>query len=108
MAHLAHPRNPALTVHEQDSVVAKHKRTKYTHAVAHVLNCNMICDQIFQKGSYTHTVSRHTFHRHLVATLMDQQNMCLILLKVEQSTFTQVSFSSLSDIHECSGGIIFP
>ena len=31
--------------------------------------------------------------------------MCVILLKVEQSAFTQASFSSLSDIHECSGGL---
>ena len=31
------------------------------------------------------------------------QWMCLILLKVEQSAFTQAfSFSSLSDVHECS------
>ena len=31
--------------------------------------------------------------------------MCLILLKVEKSAFTQVSFSSLSDVHERSGGL---
>ena len=31
--------------------------------------------------------------------------MCLILMKVEQSAFTQASFSSLSDIHKCSGGL---
>ena len=31
--------------------------------------------------------------------------MCLILLKVDQSNFTQISFSSLSDIHECSDGL---
>ena len=31
--------------------------------------------------------------------------MCLILLKVKRSAFTQASFSSLSDIHECSGGL---
>ena len=30
-----------------------------------------ICDQIRQKGSYTCTVSRHTFYRHLLATSMD-------------------------------------
>ena len=29
-----------------------------------------ICDQICQKGSYTRTVSRHTFHPHLLATSM--------------------------------------
>ena len=68
-----------------------------------VFNC--ICDQICQKGSYTCTVSRHTFLRHLLATSMDQQHMCLILLKVKQSAFTQASFSSLSDVHEYSGGL---
>ena len=31
--------------------------------------------------------------------------MCLILLKVEQSGFTQASFSSLSDVDECLGGL---
>ena len=46
-----------------------------------------ICDQICQKGSYTRTVSIHTFHRHLLATSMHQQDMCLLLLKVEQSAF---------------------
>ena len=65
----------------------------------------VICDQICQKGSYTCTVSRHTFYRHLLATSMDQQHICLILLKVEQSAFTQASFSSLSGIHECSGSL---
>ena len=62
----------------------------------------------FPKGDlYTCTISRHTFHRQLIAvcTSMDQQYMCLILLKVEQSAFTQASFPSLSDVHECSGGL---
>ena len=31
--------------------------------------------------------------------------MCSILLKAEQSAFTQASLSSLSDVHECSGGL---
>ena len=31
--------------------------------------------------------------------------MCLILLKVERSVFTQASFSSLSDVYKCSGGL---
>ena len=31
--------------------------------------------------------------------------MCLMLLKVEQSAFTQTSFSSLSDVHEYSVGL---
>ena len=58
------------------------------------------CDQICQKESYTCTVSRHTFYHHLLATSMDQQHMCLILLKLEQSAFIQASFSSLFDIHK--------
>ena len=64
-----------------------------------------ICDQIYQKGSYTHTVSRHTFHRHLLATSMHQQDKYLLLLKVEQSAFTQAFFSTLSGVHECSGSL---
>ena len=63
------------------------------------------CDQICQKGSYTRTVSRHTFHRHLLATSMHKQDMCLLLLKVKQSAFTQTLFSSLSGVHECSGSL---
>ena len=31
--------------------------------------------------------------------------MCLIMLKLEQSAFTQTFFSSLSGIHQCSGGL---
>ena len=57
------------------------------------------------KGSYTHTVSRHTFYNHLLATSMDQQHMCSILLKLEQSAFTQASLSSLSDVHRYLGGL---
>ena len=72
---------------------------------AHVRVREEICDQICQKGSHTHTVSRHTFHRHLLATSMHQQDMCLLLLKVEQSAFTQAFFSSLSGVHECSGSL---
>ena len=60
------------------------------------------CDQICQKGSYTCTDSRHTFHHHILATSMHQQDMCLLLLKDEQSAFTQAFLSSLSGIHECS------
>ena len=31
--------------------------------------------------------------------------MCVILPKLKQFAFTQASFSSLSDIHECSGSL---
>ena len=68
----------------------------------------LICDQICQKWSCligTCTVSRHTFHCYLLAISMDQHCMCSILLMVEQSAFTQASFSSLSDLHECSSGL---
>ena len=64
-------------------------------------NTNCICDLICQKGSYTCTVLRHTFCHHLLATSKHQQQMCLIMLKVEQSAFTQASLSSLFGIHEC-------
>ena len=30
-----------------------------------------ICDQIYKKGSYTRTVSRLIFHRHLLATYIN-------------------------------------
>ena len=57
------------------------------------------------KGVYACTVSRRTFDHHLITTLMDQQHMCLIMLKVEQSALTQASrsFSSLSDSHKYWG-----
>ena len=65
-----------------------------------------ICDQICQKGSYACTVSRHASReRHLLATSMHQQDMCLLLLKVEQSAFTQAFLSSLSVVHKCLGSI---
>ena len=79
----------------------------YMYVSMYVCMCVYVCncDQICQKGSYTRTVSRHTFHRHLLATSMHQQDMCLLLLKVEQSAFTQAFFSSLSGVHECSGSL---
>ena len=38
------------------------------------------------------TVSRHTFHRHLIATSMDQQHMCVILRNVEQLLLFRLLF----------------
>ena len=74
-----------------------------------VFTIEYICDQICQKGLiHAQLQDKQTFHRYLLATSMDQQHMCLILPKVEQSVFTQASFSSLSDIHECSGGLQMP
>ena len=58
-----------------------------------------------KKESYACTVSRHTFHPHLLAISMHQQYICLILLKIKQSAFTQASFSSISDVHDCSSGL---
>ena len=80
-----------------------HTHTHTQHTEDHVITTK--CEQICQKWSYIRTVSRHTFHHHLLAASMDQQHMSLILLKVEQSAITQPSFSSLSDVHKCSGGI---
>ena len=65
-----------------------------------------ICDQICQKGSYTCTVPRHSFHPHLLATSMHQQDMCVLLLKIEQSAIAQVLFISLSGVHVCSGSFL--
>ena len=66
---------------------------------------NNLCVTRFAKRGLILTVSRHTFHRHLLATSMHQQDMCLLLLKVEQSAFTEAFFSSLSGIHKCSGSL---
>ena len=52
-----------------------------------------------------HSFKTQFSYRHLLATSMDQQHTCLILLKVEQSAFAQAFFSSLSDFHECLGGL---
>ena len=55
---------------------------------------------------YTHSFKIHFSSQFQeITTPMDQQHMCLILLKVDQPAFTQTSFSSLSDVHECSGGL---
>ena len=61
----------------------------------------------FAKRGLIHAQIQDTLfiYSHLIATSMDQQHVCLILLKVEQSAFTQTSFSSLSDVHECSSGL---
>ena len=55
----------------------------------------------YQVGSFTCIVSRHVF----IVTSIDQQYTCITKQKVKQSTFTQASFPSLSDIHRCSGGL---
>ena len=51
----------------------------------------------------------HSFKTHLSSPFVSYINgptyICLILLKVEQSAFTQASFLSMSDIHKCSCGL---
>ena len=64
-----------------------------------------ICDQICQKGSYTCTVSGLTFHGHSTDTTIDQQFMLVPLPNLQWSAFTEVSFSGLSGVHGCSGGL---
>ena len=56
------------------------------------------------KGSYTHTVLGLTFHGQSTDTTIDQQFMHVPLPKLQQSAFTEVSFTGLSSIHGCSGG----
>ena len=49
---------------------------------------------------YVHSFKTHFYHIWKMST--DQHHMSV---KVKQSAFTQASFSSLSDICECSGGL---
>ena len=43
----------------------------------------------FAKRGLIHAQFQEHFHRHLLATSMHQQHMCLILLKFKQPAFTQ-------------------
>ena len=65
-----------------------------------------ICDQICQKGSYTCTVSGLTFHYHSTDTTIDQQFMLVPLPNLQRSAFTEASFTGLSGVHGCSGGLL--
>ena len=65
-----------------------------------------ICDQICQKGFYTRTVSGLTFHYHSTDTTIDQQSMLVPLPNLQQSAFTEASFTGLSGIHGCLGGLL--
>ena len=65
-----------------------------------------ICDQICQKGSYTRTASGLTFHYHSTDTTIDQQFMLVPLPNLLRSAFTEASFTGLSGIHGCSGGLL--
>ena len=71
-----------------------------------ISRAGFICDQICQKGSYTHTVSGLTFHGHLTDTTIDQQFMLIPLPKLQRSALTEASFMGLqSGVHGCSGGL---
>ena len=67
---------------------------------------NHICDQICQKGSYTRTASGLTFHYHSTDTTIDQQFMLVLLPNLQRSAFTEASFTGLSGVHGCSGGLL--
>ena len=67
---------------------------------------DIICDQICQKGSYTRTVSGLTFHYYLTDTTIDQQFMLVPLPNLQRSAFTEASFTGLSGVHGCSGGLL--
>ena len=51
----------------------------------------------------------HSFKTHFSLPVDNYINVptahVLMLLKVEQSAFIQASFSSLSNVHKCSGGL---
>ena len=64
------------------------------------------CDQICQKGSYTRTASGLTFHYQSTDTTIDQQFMLVPLPNLQRSAFTEASFTGLSGIHGCSGGLL--
>ena len=63
------------------------------------------CDQICQKGSYTHTVLGLTLHGHSTDTTIDQQFMLVPLPKFQRSVYTEASFTGLSGVHGCLGGL---
>ena len=65
-----------------------------------------ICDQICQKGSYTRTASGLTFHYHSTDTTIDQQFMLVPLPNLQRSAFNEASFTGLSGVHGCSGGLL--
>ena len=62
-----------------------------------ISRAGFICDQIYQKGSYARTASGLTFHGHSTDTIIDQQLMLVPLPKLQQSAFTEASFTGLSE-----------
>ena len=71
-----------------------------------ISRAGFICDQISQKGSYTRTVSGLTFRYHSTDTIIDLQFMPVPLPNLQRSAFTEASFTGLSGIHGCSGGLL--
>ena len=65
-----------------------------------------IYDQICQKGSYTRTASGLTFHHHSTDTTIDQQFVLVPLPNLQRSAFTEASFTGLSGVHGCLGGLL--
>ena len=47
-----------------------------------------------------------TFHHHSTDTTIDQQFMLVPLPNLQRSAFTEASFTGLSGIHGCSGGLL--
>ena len=64
-----------------------------------ISRAGFICDQIFQKGSYTRTVLGLTFHCHLTDTTIDQQFMLVPLPKLQRFAFTDALFMGLFGVH---------
>ena len=77
----------------------------HTHAHTHT-HTHTQCDQICQKGSYTRPASGLTFHYHSTDTTIDQQFMLVPLPNLQQSAFTEASFTGLSGFHRCLGGLL--
>ena len=62
-------------------------------------------NQNCQKGSYTCTVSGLILHSHSTDTTTDQQFMLVPLPKLQRTAFTEASFTGLSGVHGCLGGL---
>ena len=87
-------------IHSNSSTLVAYMYPRITWSIV-----NILCVTRFAKKALIYAQFQETlFHQHLLATSTHQQQMCLILLNLEQSAFTQAFFSSLSGIHECMLG----
>ena len=78
----------------------------YICVCVHTVVC--VCNQIYQKGMVLAIQAQFQLDTHFLSSFVGYINgptAHVFMLKLEQSAFTQASFSSLSDIHECSGGL---